>query len=463
MLCIEPVEHLAQLLPTLELRERVEYGENLLGNDRSLRFTNALGTDCTYKLGDYGVIAEYGYSDTPGRWDHWPSGFLFTGGADDGVDGKVVLAPGDIIFPFKSYVQTPVEITIERGRIVDIRGQLDADLLSEYMRSFRDEKAYGIAHIGWGLNQNARWSFLATDRRGLGMHGRSFYGNVLFSTGPNQEFGGGSATQCHVDIPMRNCSLFLDDEPIVVDGDIVVPEMQAAGPRARSYEERRRRPGRRDLPSAGPNPPTIPATCSSTAALIVCWKPARTASVASGRDRSSAWRSRSHSSAVRWVGSPGPITSSTNRRMKASAIGRELRWMRSATASAWLSGMPKDASSSRRGAASGSRPRSGRRWRAQEAELLGLLRCLDVERAPEPLGQLVGRGQLGLLVEGPGDLAPEVEDLRPAAVGGLDDPVDRGEVEPLRLHVRDQAQALDVLGAVVAGAGAHLGRRQQAA
>ena len=175
------------------------------------------------------MIAEYGYSDTPGRWDHWPSGFLFTGGADDGVDGKVVLAPGDIIFPFKSYVQTPIEITIEQGRIVDIRGELDADLLSEYMRSFRDEKAYGIAHIGWGLNQNARWSFLATDRRGLGMHGRSFYGNVLFSTGPNQEFGGGNDTQCHVDIPMRNCSLYLDDEPIVVDGDIVVPEMQAPG------------------------------------------------------------------------------------------------------------------------------------------------------------------------------------------------------------------------------------------
>jgi 2,5-dihydroxypyridine 5,6-dioxygenase len=229
VLCIEPIEHLAQLFPTRELRERVEYGEQRLGNARSLRFTNALGTDCTYKLGDYGVIAEYGYSDIPGRWDHWPSGFLFTGGADDGVDGKVVLAPGDIIFPFKSYVQTPVEFTIEQGRIVDIRGQLDADLVSEYMRSFHDEKAYGIAHIGWGLNQNARWSYLATDRRGLGMHGRSFYGNVLFSTGPNQEFGGTNDTQCHVDIPMRNCSLFLDDEPIVMDGDIVVPEMQAPG------------------------------------------------------------------------------------------------------------------------------------------------------------------------------------------------------------------------------------------
>jgi 2,5-dihydroxypyridine 5,6-dioxygenase len=227
LLCMEPVEHLVQLFPTRELRERVEYGGQLLANARQLRLTNKLGTDVTYRLGTYGVITEYGYTDEPGRWDHWPSGFLFTGGADDGVDGTVVVAPGDIVYPFKTYVQTPITLTVESGRIVDIRGEFDAEIMRDYMESFDDEKAYGIAHIGWGLNEKARWSYLATDRRGLGMHGRSYYGNVLFSTGPNQEFGGTNDTQCHIDIPMRGCSLYLDDLPIVVDGDIAVEEMKA--------------------------------------------------------------------------------------------------------------------------------------------------------------------------------------------------------------------------------------------
>jgi 2,5-dihydroxypyridine 5,6-dioxygenase len=227
LLCIEPVEHLRQMFPTVELRERVEHGERLLSRAQSLRFTNEHGTDVRYRLGAYPVITQYGYTDTPGRWDHWPSGFLFTGGADDGVDGKVVLAPGDIIFPFKSYVQTPIELTIEQGRIQDIRGDgFDADLLTDYMASFGDHDAYGIAHIGWGMLETAQWSILATDRRGMGMHGRSFYGNVLFSTGPNGELGGPNATLCHVDIPMRNCTLYLDDEPIVVDGDVVVDELK---------------------------------------------------------------------------------------------------------------------------------------------------------------------------------------------------------------------------------------------
>jgi 2,5-dihydroxypyridine 5,6-dioxygenase len=226
LLCVEPVEHIRAMAPSPRLRQRVERAAERLGKASTLRFTNAAGTDVTYKLGAYPVMTQYGYTDTPGRWDHWPSGFLFTGGADDGVDGQVVIAPGDIIFPFKSYVQTAITLTIEAGRIAAIDGATDADLLRDYMASFDDPDAYGISHIGWGMLETAQWSILAHDRRGMGMHGRSFYGNVLFSTGPNGELGGPNQTPCHVDIPMRNCTLYLDDEPIVVDGDVVVEELK---------------------------------------------------------------------------------------------------------------------------------------------------------------------------------------------------------------------------------------------
>jgi 2,5-dihydroxypyridine 5,6-dioxygenase len=138
-----------------------------------------------------------------------------------------VVAPGDILFPFKSYVRDEIELTVEAGRIVDIRGGVDAELLKDYMAGFDDPDAYGISHVGWGLMKEARWSGLATDRRSIGMESRSFYGNVLFSTGPNGELGGANDTQCHVDIPMRGCSLFLDGEPVIIDGDVVVEEMKA--------------------------------------------------------------------------------------------------------------------------------------------------------------------------------------------------------------------------------------------
>ncbi len=174
-------------------------------------------------------MTEYGYTETPGRWDHWPAGFLFTGGADDGVDGTVVIDRGDIIVtPFKKYVEDPIRITIEQGLMVAVQGGFDAELLRDYIAGFDDPKARGIAHIGWGCNEKARWSGLANDRRSIGMESRCFYGNVLFSTGPNQELGGTNDTPCHIDIPMRNCSVYLDDEPVLVDGEFVIDDLKAS-------------------------------------------------------------------------------------------------------------------------------------------------------------------------------------------------------------------------------------------
>jgi 2,5-dihydroxypyridine 5,6-dioxygenase len=227
--CIEPVDLLARLFPTQELRRRTDVATGLLSAASTLRFTNAAGTDVTYRLG-YPVKSQYGYVDKPGGWDHWPSGgMVITGGADDGVDGRVVVDRGDILLPFKRYVQEPIELVIEAGRITRISGGFDADLVRTYIADFDDPDAYGISHIGWGMDERARWSALGTDQRGHGMELRAFYGNVLFSTGPNELFGGPNHTQCHLDIPMRGCSLFLDDRPVIVDGDIVVDAMRPGG------------------------------------------------------------------------------------------------------------------------------------------------------------------------------------------------------------------------------------------
>lgn len=226
---VEPAPLLARLLPTKELRERVEVGAEILSKAKVMRITSRHGTDVTYKIGKYPTVAEYGYTDTPGRWDHWPAAFVFTGGADDGVDGQIVLAPGDVLLPFNTYVREPVTYTIEKGFVTDIRGGLEAELIKSYMSEFGDPRGMGMSHVGWGLDHRAQWHGLTQFPGGMGMELRSFYGNVMFSTGPNNELGGPNDTACHLDIPMRGCSLFLDDEPIVLDGDIAVKEMQHRG------------------------------------------------------------------------------------------------------------------------------------------------------------------------------------------------------------------------------------------
>jgi 2,5-dihydroxypyridine 5,6-dioxygenase len=136
---------------------------------------------------------------------------------------------GDIIYPFKTYVRDPVEFTIREGRIVDVRGGFDAMVVRDYMQSFDDPDAYGISHIGWGLNQHAQWAAHVLGVPGIGMDGRAFYGNVLFSTGPNTELGGTNATRCHLDLPMKGCTLELDDELILRDGEVIPADLRAPG------------------------------------------------------------------------------------------------------------------------------------------------------------------------------------------------------------------------------------------
>ncbi|MTH64089.1 leucyl aminopeptidase [Paracoccus shanxieyensis] len=225
---VEPPELLARMLPYPELREKVTIAADLLDRAKVMRITSPHGTDVTYKLNTYETVAEYACTDTPGRWDHWPSGFVFTGGDDDGVDGQIVVAPGDILLPQNLMVREPITYTIEKGWITDIRGGLEAQIVKEYMAAFNDKRGFGMSHVGWGMNPNAKWhNFVpGTFEGGMGMEPRSFYGNVMFSTGPNNELGGPNDTACHLDIPMRGCSLFLDDEAVVIDGDVVVKDIQ---------------------------------------------------------------------------------------------------------------------------------------------------------------------------------------------------------------------------------------------
>jgi 2,5-dihydroxypyridine 5,6-dioxygenase len=230
---MEPFHVLKQMFPTEDLRRRVEFSRQMLASAKQLRFSSPGGTDIRYALGQYPVISEYGYTDEPGRWDHFPSGFSFTQGNDGEIDGTVVLMPGDIFAAFKTYVQTPVRLTVRSGMIVEIAGDgHDATLMRSYIESFNDPRGYAVSHIGWGLNERAQWHHLAATRQLASEHvmnALSFYGNVLFSTGPNTEVGGTNDTACHMDLPLRNCSLWVDEVAVLDAGVVVHPEMRAEG------------------------------------------------------------------------------------------------------------------------------------------------------------------------------------------------------------------------------------------
>lgn len=230
LLAAEPPEVLVRMVPSLADRERVKAASKLLRGKGEMVVTSPAGTNFRAPLGEFPVVEEYGFVDEPGRWDHWPSGFLFTFPNEGGANGTIVIDKGDIVLPQKAYVGEPIRLKVESGFVRSIEGGLDAELMREYIESFGDPEAYAISHIGWGLQKRAYWSTLSLyDREEtMGMDARAFNGNFLFSLGPNNEAGGSRTTACHLDIPLRGCTVKVDGVEVVKDGRVVESLLKAS-------------------------------------------------------------------------------------------------------------------------------------------------------------------------------------------------------------------------------------------
>ncbi len=230
LLAVEPPEVLARMLPCEEDKSRVLAAAAVLEKARMMTVTSQAGSDFRAPLGQYPTVTEYGFADEPGRWDHWPGGFLFTWPNEDQAEGVLVLEVGDILLPFKSYARERITLEIEKGFVTQIHGGFEAEYLRDYMRYFNDPEVYGISHIGWGLQPRAQWTAMGLHDKndGMCMDARAFYGNFLFSTGPNTEVGGKRKTPCHMDIALRRCDIKVDDLLVVAEGEVVAPEASRA-------------------------------------------------------------------------------------------------------------------------------------------------------------------------------------------------------------------------------------------
>ena len=228
LVVLEPPEILERLLPRQEDKDRVLHAQKCIRGSRRMRVTTAAGTDLEVQLGELQGNSQYGFSDEPGHWDQWPGAFVTTYGNEGSAKGIVVIAEGDMLFPQKEYVRTPIRLTIDGGYIRAIEGGVDAMLMKATLESYGNPEVFAVSHLGWGLSRGSRWDALSFyDKKDIeGQDGRGHYGNFLFSTGPNLSGGGTRRAPLHLDIPLRDASVWLDDRQMVADGDVLAPQQR---------------------------------------------------------------------------------------------------------------------------------------------------------------------------------------------------------------------------------------------
>jgi 2,5-dihydroxypyridine 5,6-dioxygenase len=236
LMIIDAPDDLEQLMAPPGLKAAVIHAGARLEAAARMRVTSAAGTDFEVAVGAFPTMIQYGFADLPGRFDHWGGGHVHTFPDEGSANGTVVIAPGDlVVLPYNRYVQDAVRLEIRDGFIHRIEGGVDAALMDHWLEDNRadahDIDGHAISHLGWGLNPQARWDALALygdDPDRTYAAARTFPGNFLFSTGPNSQGGGKRTTKGHYDVPMRGCTVALDDEVIIDRGRLVDPRMVVA-------------------------------------------------------------------------------------------------------------------------------------------------------------------------------------------------------------------------------------------
>ena len=248
----EHPEALARLLPDDATEARVKAHVRRLRAAQTMRVTSPAGTDLTIALQGAVVGGNWGSTTRPGTLTHWPGGLVLAFPAAGSVSGTLVLAEGDVNLTFKRYIERAITLTIADDHVTHIEGAgVDAELLRSYFAAWDETDgfaagpsqgetrphggqrpaqrrsvealgpAYAVSHVGYGLNNAARWDSMALyDKRDFnGTELRAFAGNFLYSTGANEVAG--RHTRGHFDWPLRGCTVLLDGQTVVDAGQVV--------------------------------------------------------------------------------------------------------------------------------------------------------------------------------------------------------------------------------------------------
>jgi 2,5-dihydroxypyridine 5,6-dioxygenase len=215
----EHPEALERMRPDPRLETQVRAAAKMLRGASRMRVTSVAGSALDIDMTGARTVGVWGWTEKPGTLAHWPGGLVVSFPKSGAVNGTLVLDRGDINLTFKRYIAAPIRLTLAQDYVTAIDGEgPDAEMMRQYLAAWGDREAYAVSHVGFGMNQAARYEALAMyDRRDTnGTELRAVAGNFLFSTGAN-EFAG-RYTAGHFDIPVMRTTITLDDTVVVRDG-----------------------------------------------------------------------------------------------------------------------------------------------------------------------------------------------------------------------------------------------------
>jgi len=183
----------------IDLEPGVIKKADLLTQSNSIKITTAKGTNFTADITGRVANAETGIGKK-GKRATFPDIEINTSIIENSGYGKIIIdgSIGGI-----GVLEKPVSLTVESGKVVEIKGGAEAEKLKTLISNINDENMYQIAEIGIGLNPNG-------SIRGVIIEGESTLGTVHIGLGNNIFMGGKSRAKSHIDLVFKAPNIYLD-------------------------------------------------------------------------------------------------------------------------------------------------------------------------------------------------------------------------------------------------------------
>ena len=144
----------------------------------------------------------------------FPTGEMNVAPVEGSANGKLVI---DLTMHHIGRLGSPIELTVEKGRVTKIEGGPDARILRDYLIAYGDENAYMCpAEASVGVNAKAVV-------RGIQREDKNIMGSMHFGLGTNIDVGGSVKSKIHMDGVILEPTLYVDGQKRIDNGQILVP------------------------------------------------------------------------------------------------------------------------------------------------------------------------------------------------------------------------------------------------
>lgn len=133
----------------------------------------------------------------------------------EGTAEGVIVADASIPYIGIGVLEEPVTLKVEKGRVVDIKGGYQAEMLKKDWEEKNDPNVYNIAEHGVGLNPNCHFCGFMLEDEGV-------YGTCHIGIGTSITLGGNVKAKCHYDVIMNNGTIVADGRVLMENGVVKI-------------------------------------------------------------------------------------------------------------------------------------------------------------------------------------------------------------------------------------------------